>query len=79
MTPDELEQLIRRCDPANPVWYDVAGRVVGSFGLSRRDCFAAAALTGILASRTGGVDPEVDAGLAYRYADAMLAAGKVGP
>ena len=84
MTPDELEQLIRRCDPANPVRYDVGGRVVGSFGLSRRDYFAAAALPAVLAQLAHlgypPKEPHVEAArTAYAIADAMLAAGKVGP
>lgn len=85
MTRKESNELRKSVDayrPAFPVVLELGGdsqEVVANLGMSRRDYFAAAALTGVLASRTGGVDPEVDAGLAYRYADAMLAAGKVGP
>jgi len=46
--------------------------------VSRRDYFAAAALTGLLAKGTPG-GAEWYAQQAYEYADAMLAAGKVGP
>ena len=68
MTPDELEQMVRNTQAAFPLNL-----------ISRRDYFAAAALTGILAAKKGGWDgPVDDAKKAYQYADAMLAAGKVG-
>lgn len=44
--------------------------LASSFGMSLRDYFAAAALTGYLAR---GGNPENCAGWAYNFADAMLA------
>lgn len=40
-------------------------------GLSLRDYFAAAALTGFVA-RPGSINPPMDANFAYQLADAML-------
>ena len=45
-----------------------------SDGMSLRDFFAAAALTGILANPDGGGPYDSEAEYAWRYADAMLAA-----
>jgi len=46
----------------------------GSNGMTLRDYFAAAALTGILANPDGGGPYDSEAEYAWRYADAMLAA-----
>lgn len=76
----ELFDRIEKHDPAFPVTVEAAGSRVTDYGMSRRDYFAAAALTGILAAVKGGwAGPDSHSKLAYKYADAMLAAGKVGP
>lgn len=74
-----LIDAIKSHDPVFPqeLRYPPTGEVAQHYGMSRRDYFAAAALTGILSSKRGGCDgPLDDAKKAYQYADAMLAAGK---
>lgn len=73
----KLLDAVEAHNPAFPLTAEFDGVRVGWWGMSQRDYFAAAALTGILAASKGDVDPEIDSAMAYRYADAMLAAGKV--
>lgn len=64
----------------NPIEWDPNGQVVskGSHGMSLRDWFAGQALAGNLAYPHNELSPGGAAIMAYKYADAMLAARKGG-
>lgn len=57
---------------AFPQSLQAGDRAMSTGGLTLRDYFAAQAMAGFLAI-PGGVNPEMEANLAYRIADAMLA------
>ena len=50
------------------------GQFTANFGMSLRDYFAAAALTGLAANPTNRGTPDQAATISYAIADAMLAA-----
>jgi|GEM_PF-871646 len=61
--------------PAFPIQENgLAGSLPAHEGMSLRDYFAAKALQGLLADTNFDQSPEGTAPIAYRYADAMLAA-----
>jgi hypothetical protein len=65
----------------NDAAFDIRVAAVPYTGMTLRDYFAAAALQGILAQPLESdcaFSPELCAGSAYEYADAMLAARKEG-
>lgn len=74
----KLADAVNKYDPAFPLQVEHEGAKVNWWGMSQRDYFAAAALTGLLMRNTP-LSPGVCAELAYKNADAMIAAGKAGP